>query len=84
MFQARIYVTLKKGILDPQGKAVKGALVKLGYDQVEDVRVGKYLELSLSCSDRGEAEQAVEEMCKRLLVNAVIEEYTFELQEVSA
>lgn len=84
MFQARIYVTLKKGILDPQGKAVKGALVKLGYGQVEDVRVGKYLELSLSCSDRGEAEQAVEEMCERLLVNAVIEEYTFELQEVSA
>jgi phosphoribosylformylglycinamidine synthase len=83
LFQARIYVTLKKGILDPQGNAVKGALASLGYKNVEEVRVGKYLVLSLSRSDRAGAEKEVQEMCARLLANPVIEDYTYELQEVS-
>jgi len=83
LFQARIYVTLKQGILDPQGNAVQGALASLGYQNVEEVRVGKYLVLSLAHSDRAEAEKEVREMCARLLVNPVIEDYTFELQEVS-
>lgn len=83
MFQARIYVTLKTGILDPQGKAVKGALATLGYGKVEDVRVGKYVVLTLDYSDRSLAEKDVKEMCDRLLANPVIEDYTFELQEVA-
>lgn len=83
MFQARIYVTLKTGILDPQGKAVKAALAALGYEKVEDVRVGKYLVLTLDYSDRGQAEKDVKEMCDRLLANPVIEDYTYDLQEVS-
>lgn len=84
MFRARIYVTLKKGVLDPEGVAVKGALASLGYKKVEEVKVGKYLILSLNHSDRIEAEREVREMCERLLANPVIEDYTFELQEVSS
>lgn len=83
MFQARIYVTLKKGILDPQGNAVKGALMSLGYKDVDEVRVGKYLVLYLNQSDRLEAENEVREMCDRLLANPVIEDFSYELQEVT-
>ena len=84
MFQARIYVTLKKGILDPQGKAVKNGLDSMGYRGVADVRVGKFLVLTLGSPDRRQAEQSVREMCDRLLANPVIEDYTFEVQEVSS
>lgn len=83
MFQARVYVTLKRGVLDPAGEAVRGALASLGYTEVEDVRVGKYLVLRLSCTEREEAEARVREMCARLLANPVIEDYTFELVEVA-
>lgn len=82
MLRANIYVTLKEVILDPQGKAVKGALTSLGYGQVEDVRVGKYLVVTLKYDDREKAEQEVREMCQKLLANPVIEDFTFELQEV--
>lgn len=82
MFEARILVKLKKEILDPQGKAAKNSLLSLGYDQVEQVRVGKYIVLTLQTADRAAAEKEVKEMCEKLLVNSVIEEYTFELQEV--
>jgi phosphoribosylformylglycinamidine synthase PurS subunit len=84
VFEARIYVTLKKGILDPQGKAVKGGLDSMGYQGVADVRVGKFLVLTLGSPDRRQAEQSVREMCDRLLANPVIEDYTFEVQEVSS
>lgn len=83
MFEARIYVTLKKVILDPQGKAVKNGLLAMGYDRVDDVRVGKYLVLTLKTKDRAGAEREVREMCDRLLANPVIEDYTFELREVA-
>jgi len=83
LFEARVFVTLKKAILDPQGKAVKSGLLALGYDRVEDVRVGKYLVLTLRTTDRLEAEKEVREMCDRLLANPVIEDYTFELREVA-
>jgi phosphoribosylformylglycinamidine synthase len=84
LFQARIFVTLKEGVLDPQGVAVKGALTSLGYQRVNDVRVGKYIVLSLDHSNREDAEKEVHEMCQRLLANPVIEDYFFELQEVSS
>lgn len=83
MFEAKIYVTLKQVILDPQGKAVKNSLRALGYDQVQDVRVGKYLVLTLETDDRAQAEREVREMCDRLLANPVIEDYEYELREVA-
>jgi len=77
--KALIYVTLKPSVLDPQGKAVLGGLHALGYGETEDVRVGKYIELTLGRIDRREAETRVREMCEKLLANTVIEQYRFEI-----
>ena len=77
--KARIYVTLKPGVLDPQGKAVEHSLHDLGFDDVADVRQGKYMEVELSTSDKAKAEADLEEMCKKLLANTVIENYRIEL-----
>lgn len=77
----RIFVVLKDGVLDPQGKAVERSLHSLGYGEVQDVRVGKYLELDLQESSRETAENRVREMCDKLLANPVIEDYHFEIQE---
>lgn len=82
MFKATIHVSLKKSVLDPQGSAVQKALHSLGYQEVEQVRIGKYMELKLDTADRTEAEGRVKAMCERLLANTVIEDYSFELQEV--
>lgn len=82
LFEARIYITLKKGILDPDGKAVKKSLLALGYDQVEELKTGKYFILTLKTADRNAAQEEVREMCDKLLVNKVMEEYIFELREV--
>ena len=78
---AKVYVTPKKAILDPQGKAITNSLHSLHYDEVADVRMGKYLELRLTGLSRGQAEQRVEEMCRRLLANSVIEDFRFEVVE---
>ena len=77
--KARITITLKSGVLDPQGKAIEGALTGLGFSGVEDVRQGKYIELDLAETDRGRAEQAVKAMCDRLLANTVIENYRIDI-----
>ncbi|MEE8294080.1 MAG: phosphoribosylformylglycinamidine synthase subunit PurS [Sphingomonadales bacterium] len=77
--KARIYVTLKPGVLDPQGKAVEHSLHDLGFDEVADVRQGKYLEVELTTADKAQAEADLEEMCKKLLANTVIENYRIEL-----
>ena len=77
--KARIYVTLKPGVLDPQGKAVEHSLHDLGFDEVADVRQGKYMEVELSTTDKAKAEADLEEMCKKLLANTVIENYRIEL-----
>lgn len=79
--KAKVHVTLKNGVLDPQGKAVQTALGGLGFDGVEDVRQGKFIELELATSDRAAAETLVDEMCKKLLANTVIENYTIEILE---
>jgi phosphoribosylformylglycinamidine synthase subunit PurS len=76
----RIFVVLKDGVLDPQGKAVERSLHSLGYGEVQDVRVGKYLELDLQESSREAAENRVREMCDKLLANPVIEDYRFEIE----
>ncbi len=78
---AKVYVTPKKAILDPQGKAIANSLHSLHYDEVADVRMGKYLELRLKGLARAQAEQRVEEMCRRLLANSVIEDFRFEIVE---
>ena len=77
--KARVTITLKSGVLDPQGKAIEGALTGLGFSGVEDVRQGKYIELDLAETDPARAEQAVRTMCDRLLANTVIENYHIDI-----
>lgn len=77
--KARVHVTLKYGVLDPQGKAIAGALGSLGFSGVEDVRQGKYLELELAETDADKAREQVKAMCEKLLANTVIENYAIEL-----
>jgi len=77
----RVYVTYKNGVLDPQGKAVERSLHSLGYNGVEGVRIGKYMEFEIRAPSLKEAEGQVREMCEKLLANPVIEEYRFEIQE---
>lgn len=77
--KAKIHITLKNGVLDPQGRAIAGALHNMGYNQVEDVRQGKYIELKVNETDREKAKSAVEKMCASLLANTVVENYSFEL-----
>jgi phosphoribosylformylglycinamidine synthase len=77
--KARIHVTLKEGVLDPQGKAIANALAALGFDGVHGVRQGKYIEIEVEETDREKAKSAVDEMCVKLLANTVIEDYTIEL-----
>ena len=84
MYIAKIHVTLKPSVLDPQGVAVSDALKNMGYKEVDSVRLGKYLELRLDDGGKGKAavEKRVEEMCKKLLANMVIERYEFTLEAV--
>ncbi len=80
MYKVKVYVTLKQGVLDPQGKAVNNSLHKLGYDEVEDVRIGKYMELTVN--DTANIEGRIQEICDKLLANPVIEDYRYEIEEV--
>jgi len=77
--KARIKITLKNGVLDPQGKAIEGALHSLGFPDVQQVRQGKYIELMLPEADQALASASVEAMCRKLLANTVIENYEIEL-----
>lgn len=77
--KARIKITLKAGVLDPQGKAIEGAIKGLGIDSVGEVRQGKYIELDLAETDAAKAKEALERMCKDLLANTVIENYSYEI-----
>ena len=77
--KAKIHVTLKAGILDPQGKAIEQALATLGYTSASNVRTGKYLELDLNEMAKEKAEAQVKAMCEKLLANTIIEEYRYEL-----
>ena len=78
--RAKVYVTLKKGVLDPQGKAVMGALKSMEFGEVKDVRVGKFMELELDGGSREAEEKRLKEMCERLLANTVIENYRIEIE----
>ena len=76
---ARVYVTLKPGVLDPAGKAVEGSLHALGFGQVSGVRLGKYIELQLPVGSGVDARAQVEEMCRKLLANTVVENFRVEI-----
>ena len=80
-FLARVYVTLKPAVNDPQGLTIKGGLHQLGYAEVESVRAGKYLELQVDAAGKDEASARVTEMCRKLLANPVIEDFRFELDQ---
>jgi phosphoribosylformylglycinamidine synthase subunit PurS len=79
--RARIVVRLRPGILDPQGTTIRRALEGLGFPEVRDMRVGKVLDLTLDETDTGRARQRLDEMCRKLLANPVIEDYTCEVVE---
>ena len=77
--KAKVHITLKPGVLDPQGRAIQHALASLGFGGVDDVRQGKYIELDLGEADEAQARARVDEMCKKLLANTVIENYSVEI-----
>jgi len=79
--KAKVHITLKSGVLDPQGKAVQHALSSLGFGGVNDVRQGKYIELDIAETDRAKAKAEVEAMCRGLLANTVVENFTVELTD---
>lgn len=81
-YQARIYVTLRPSVLDPAGVAVESGLKQLGYQNVEQVRIGKYIELRLTAADEDQARQQLDRICDQLLANPVIENYRFDLDQV--
>lgn len=78
--KAKIHITLKNGVLDPQGRAIANALGNLGFSGVDDVRQGKYIEVDVAETDREKAKVAVDKMCSQLLANTVVENYRFELE----
>ncbi len=78
--KAKVYVTIKENVLDPQGNAVQGALHTMGFGEVGKVRIGKYLEVELQGNDRAKAEAQLKDMCEKLLANTVVEDYRFELE----
>ena len=79
---AKIHITFKNGVLDPQGKAVHHALKDLGYNEVSGIQIGKYLEVRLNGVSRDEAETRVKEMCEKLFANTVIESYQYTLESI--
>lgn len=83
MYKVKVYVTLRESVLDPQGTAVKHSLHSLNYLDVSDVRIGKYMELTVEKTER-DIDEVVKEMCDKLLTNPVIEDYRYEVEEVVA
>jgi phosphoribosylformylglycinamidine synthase len=77
--RVKIFVSLKRGVLDPQGKAIERSLHSLGYSEAHDVRVGKFIELDIDAESRESAEARIREMCDKLLANPVIEDYRYEI-----
>ena len=81
MFEAKIYITFKEGVVDPQGITIKEALESLGYKGISDVRMGKYIQMRLNPQDKERAESDLRQMCAKLLANPVIEDYRYEIEE---
>ena len=83
-YQAQIYVTLRPSVLDPSGVAVQLGLKHMGYDNIDRIRIGKYIELTLTAEDEASAKQQLDRICDQMLANPVIENYRFELTELAA
>ena len=83
MYSSRIKITLRKSILDPQGKAVEHSIESLGYKNIKDTRIGKYIELKLDASSEDEAKKITDEVCRKLLANSVMEDYEFEVSALN-
>ena len=83
MYLAKVYVSLKPTVNDPQGLTIKGALHELGFQNVSRVRSGKYMEVLVEEANRAKAQEQLDEMCRKLLANPVIENFRFELEEVT-
>lgn len=82
MYNAKVYIALKKGVLDPQGSTIQRSLASMEFQGVQDVRVGKVFEMKIAGASKEAVETQVEQMCKKLLANPVIEEYSFQVTEV--
>jgi phosphoribosylformylglycinamidine synthase len=82
MYLAKIYISLKPTVNDPQGLTIKGALHNLGFTEVTSVRMGKYVEVKMEENERNRAQEQVNEMCRKLLSNPIIENYAFEFKEI--
>jgi len=82
-FKARIHTSLKKSVLDPQGQTTLHAMGSMGFTEAKSLRIGKFFELVLEVESRAKAEEMIHVMCDKLLHNPVIEEYSFEIQEVA-
>jgi phosphoribosylformylglycinamidine synthase len=81
-FSSKIKITLRKSILDPQGKAIEHSLKSIGYDSILDTRIGKFIELLVEADSSEKAKQITEDACKKLLANPVMEDYEFETTEL--
>lgn len=84
MYLAKVYITLKPTVNDPQGLTIKGALHNLGFDKVSSIRVGKYIEIQVAERDLAKAKEEVQEMCRKLLANPVIENFRLEIEQSSS
>lgn len=82
MYNVRVYVTYKESILDPQGEAVRGAVHRMGFDEIEDIRIGKYFEIKVSDTADRSVEEVIETICDKLLANVVMESYRYEIERV--
>jgi phosphoribosylformylglycinamidine synthase len=82
MYLAKIYISLKPTVNDPQGLTIKGALHNLGFTEVTSVRMGKYVEVKMEENEQNKAQEQVNQMCRKLLANPIIENYAFELKEI--
>jgi len=84
MCLAKVYITLKPTVNDPQGLTIRGALHELGFQNVTSVRAGKYMEIRVDEEDKARAEKQLQEMCRKLLANPVIENFRFELENTNS
>lgn len=82
MYNVKIYVTYKESILDPQGEAVRGAVHRMGFDEIEDIRMGKYFEVKVAKQADRTVEETIETICDKLLANVVMESYRYEIEAV--
>ncbi|API88584.1 MULTISPECIES: phosphoribosylformylglycinamidine synthase subunit PurS [Marinilactibacillus] len=82
MYNVKVYVTYKESILDPQGEAVRGAVHRMGFDEIEDIRMGKYFEIKVAKQEDRTVEETIETICDKLLANVVMESYRYEIEAV--